>query len=192
MVTVIIFIIVLAVLILVHEFGHFISAKKLGIRVDEFGLGFPPKLWGKKKGETEYTVNAIPFGGFVKIFGENPDDVSEKGPDSKRSFVNKPKWVQAIVLVAGVFFNFVFAWILISITFFMGVNASVTDYAKYADRITDKGVTVAMTVKDKPAYNSGLRLGDTIRSIEIYSNGKNITSSSTPLSVTIGTITVNS
>ena len=73
--SILIFIIILAILILAHEFGHFIVAKKSGVRVDEFGLGFPPKLYGKKFGETEYTINAIPFGGFVKIFGENPDDL---------------------------------------------------------------------------------------------------------------------
>jgi regulator of sigma E protease len=69
--SVIIFLIILAILVLVHEFGHFISAKKLGIRVDEFGLGFPPALFSKKYGETTYSINMIPFGGFVKIFGEN-------------------------------------------------------------------------------------------------------------------------
>ena len=73
---IIIFIVILAILILAHEFGHFIVAKKSGIRVDEFGIGFPPKIWGKKFGETEYTINALPFGGFVKIFGETPDEES--------------------------------------------------------------------------------------------------------------------
>ena len=94
------FFVILLVLVLVHEFGHFITAKKFGIRVDEFGFGFPPKLFGKKIGETTYSFNAIPFGGFVKIFGENPDEESISGPDSQRSFVNKPRWVQATVLIA--------------------------------------------------------------------------------------------
>ena len=76
--SVIIFLIILAILVLVHEFGHFIVAKKSGIRVDEFGLGFPPRLWGfkPKNSETTYSINWIPFGGFVKIFGENPDEES--------------------------------------------------------------------------------------------------------------------
>ena len=87
--SIIIFIIVLVVLILVHEFGHFISAKKSGIRVDEFGIGFPPRIIGKKIGETIYSLNLIPFGGFVKIFGEDPNEESISGSDSKRSFVNK-------------------------------------------------------------------------------------------------------
>ena len=70
MLTWIIFIIVIGVLIFVHEFGHFIFAKRAGMRVDEFGFGFPPRLWGIKKGETIYSINLIPFGGFVKILGE--------------------------------------------------------------------------------------------------------------------------
>ena len=96
----IIFFVILLVLVIIHECGHFFSAKKFGIRVDEFGFGFPPKLFGIKKGETEYSFNLLPIGGFVKIFGENPDETSISGPDSARSFVNKPKWQQAIVLFA--------------------------------------------------------------------------------------------
>lgn len=115
--SIIIFIISLAVLILVHECGHFLVAKWAGIRVDEFGLGFPPKIWSKKVGETTYTLNLIPFGGFVKIFGEDPhkEDILEK--DRYRSMYYKPKWVQALVLFAGVAFNIIFAWLLISFSF---------------------------------------------------------------------------
>src|SRR5690349_5180872 len=122
---IIIFLIILLVLVIVHEFGHFYSAKKFGIRVDEFGFGFPPKLFGIKKGETEYTFNALPFGGFVKIFGENPDQESITGPDSARSFVNKPKWQQATVLFAGVFANFILAWLLFSFGLMSGMPTSV-------------------------------------------------------------------
>jgi regulator of sigma E protease len=75
--TILIFFLVLFVLILVHEWGHFIVAKKTGMRVDEFGIGFPPKLFGIKKGETEYTFNALPIGGFVRIFGENAEDAAQ-------------------------------------------------------------------------------------------------------------------
>src|SRR3954465_943373 len=103
--SIIIFLVVLIVLILVHEFGHFLAAKLSGIRVEEFGLGFPPRIFGVKKGETIYSLNWIPFGGFVKIFGESPDEESTKGAHSHRSLINKPKWIQAIVLVAGVTFN---------------------------------------------------------------------------------------
>src|SRR5436190_1664099 len=71
--TIILFLIILAILVLIHELGHFLAAKKFGVRVDEFGLGFPPKMYSKKFGETEYSLNWIPLGGFVRIFGENPD-----------------------------------------------------------------------------------------------------------------------
>src|SRR5947207_14362424 len=96
--SILIFIIILLVLVLVHEAVHFFAAKKFGIRVDEFGFGFPPKLFGIKKGETEYTLNLLPIGGFVKIFGEDPNDENTNGPDRERSFVHKPKWQQATVL----------------------------------------------------------------------------------------------
>jgi regulator of sigma E protease len=78
--TVIIFLAILAILIFVHELGHFLVAKKSGIRVDEFAIGFPPKLFAKKWGSTLYTLNIIPFGGFVKIFGEDAhsDEISEE------------------------------------------------------------------------------------------------------------------
>src|SRR3989338_329788 len=111
---IVILVVSLALLILVHEFGHFIVAKKTGVRVDEFGIGFPPKLFGKKFGETEYTVNLLQFGGFVKIFGENPDEEALHGPDKARSFIHQPKIKQAAILGAGVFFNFLLSSLLLS------------------------------------------------------------------------------
>lgn len=118
--SIVIFVVILLVLVLVHEFGHFFTAKKFGIKVDEFGFGFPPKLFGIKKGETEYTFNLLPIGGFVKIFGEDPNTESTSGPDSARSFISKPKWQQAIVLLAGVFANFLLAWLIFSFCFVLG------------------------------------------------------------------------
>ncbi len=115
--SIIIFLIILAVLVLVHEFGHFIVAKKSGIRVDEFGLGFPPRILGRKFGGTLYSLNAIPFGGFVKIFGEDSHDVEVAEGDKSRSFQYKPKGIQALVLVAGVTFNLIFAWLVIFLRF---------------------------------------------------------------------------
>lgn len=110
-------------LILVHEWGHYIVAKKTGMRVDEFGIGFPPKLFGIKRGETEYTLNALPIGGFVRIFGENGTDVA----DGDRAFGARPKWAQALVLIAGVVMNVLFAWLLFSITFMVGVPTAVDE-----------------------------------------------------------------
>lgn len=149
--TVIIFFAVLFVLILVHEWGHFIVAKKNGIRVDEFGIGFPPKLFGIKKGETEYTFNLLPIGGFVKIYGEDgasaPSSPVESGAndrrseasaeagegggaradDYSRSFVAKSKLVQAAVLLAGVTMNILFAWFLFALVFAVGVPTVVEE-----------------------------------------------------------------
>lgn len=124
--SVILFFLVLFVLILVHEWGHFIVAKKTGMRVDEFAIGFPPRLFGIKKGETEYTFNALPIGGFVRIFGENPDTAKET-LDQPRSFAARPKWAQALVLVAGVTMNVIFAWFLFVVTFMVGVPTMVDE-----------------------------------------------------------------
>lgn len=160
--TVILFLIVLAILIFVHELGHFLVARACGIRVDEFALGFGPKLWSTQRGETKYALNLIPFGGYVKIFGENPDTNSISGPDSSRSFVNKPKWQQTLVLVAGVTFNFIFAWILVSIAFMSGVPASTESYPQYADRMSESRITITYVEPKSPADIAGLKAGDKI------------------------------
>ena len=106
-------------------------AKKTGMRVDEFGIGFPPKLFGIKKGETEYTFNALPIGGFVRIWGENYEDkenlTAEEERDRSRGFTARPKWAQALVLVAGVTMNILFAWFLFSLTFMVGVPTAVDE-----------------------------------------------------------------
>lgn len=161
---IIIFFIILLVLVIVHEFGHFFSAKKFGIRVDEFGFGFPPKVFGKKYGETEYSLNALPFGGFVKIFGENPDEESLSGPDSARSFINKPKWQQAIVLFAGVFANFLLAWFLFSFSFMSGLPTSAGNEVS-GHALKDIFLTVVSVVPKSPAELAGIKSGDKITSI---------------------------
>jgi len=128
--SILLFLLVLFVLILVHEWGHFIVAKKTGMRVDEFGIGFPPKLFSIKKGETEYTFNALPIGGFVRIYGENYEDLvnaKEKGEVLEGSFTSKSKFAQALVLVAGVTMNILFAWFLFSLTFMVGVQTAVDE-----------------------------------------------------------------
>ena len=85
--TIILFLIVLAILIFVHELGHFLFARWCGIRVDAFAIGFGPKIFSKKVGETTYGLNLIPFGGYVKIFGENPDEESINGEDKAPYFL---------------------------------------------------------------------------------------------------------
>src|SRR5579885_3061152 len=100
---------VFGLLVFVHEFGHFITAKWSGIRVEEFGFGFPPRLFGIKRGETIYSINWIPLGGFVKILGENGDSTDP------RAFGSKNFWPRFAVLFAGVTMNVIFAWLLISV-----------------------------------------------------------------------------
>ncbi len=166
--SILLFIVILAILILAHEFGHFIVAKRAGIRVDEFGIGFPPKLYGKKFGETEYTINAIPFGGFVKIFGENPDEENTNGPDRARSFIHKPKIVQAMVLSAGVFFNLLLAWFLISAGFIIGLPTSAESVLP-GQTISGSTLTVTEVLKGSPAEKAGILSGDKITAL---SSGK--------------------
>jgi regulator of sigma E protease len=161
--SVLIFIIILGALIFVHELGHFLFAKWSKMRVDEFAIGFPPKLFSFKRGETTYALNLIPFGGYVKIFGENPDDVSGN-PDADNSFVNKSKWKQAAVLIAGVLFNVLFAWILFSIGFLSGFPTVVTDENR--DSVANPRVMITNVSADSPALEQGLQLGDVITEID--------------------------
>lgn len=160
--SIVIFIIILAVLIIVHEAGHFFVAKKGGIRVDEFGLGYPPrakKLF--RKNGTDFTLNWLPFGGFVKIFGENPDDESLNGDNKKFAFVNKPRWLQALVLFAGPFMNFVFAWLIIFVTLLVGLPTTIDESF---DRrfVSEESTMVTQVAPGSPADLAGLKPGDKI------------------------------
>ncbi len=127
--TILLFLAVLFVLVLVHEWGHYITAKKTGMRVDEFGIGFPPRLFGMRKGETEYTLNALPLGGFVRIYGEAlvHGEGEEQDPDHHRAMWARPKWAQALVLVAGVTMNVILAWVLYVAVFMLGVPTAVEE-----------------------------------------------------------------
>lgn len=174
--SILIFIVILLVLVVSHEFGHFIVAKKSGIRVDEFSFGFPPKIFGKKIGETTYNLNAIPFGGYVKIFGENPNEESINGPDSNRSFVNKPRYIQAAVLLAGVFMNFLVAWLLLSVGFMSGLPTSVSEIPKGA-MIENQALTITSVSVNSPAEISGLKTGDKISSLETDTDSTKLLSS---------------
>ncbi len=170
--SIIIFLVILALLVLVHEFGHFITAKLSGIRVDEFGLGFPPRAVGIKKGGTIYSLNWIPFGGFVRIFGETPDEASIDGPDKEKSFFNKPKSIQALVLVAGIVFNILFAWLLISIGFMIGMPAPEGYSASMP--VTNPKVTVIDVTKNTPASEAGLIQGDVIIHLQAAASSENV------------------
>lgn len=166
--TIILFILILGLLIFVHELGHFMTAKWFGIRVDEFGMGLPPraaKLFSRDG--TDYTLNWIPFGGFVKIYGEDAlEEGSDKNdPDYGRSFVSKKWWQQLIVLVAGVTMNFILAWFLFAIAFMIGAPTSagtVDDPTK----LRNPELTVLSVLADSPAQQSGIQAGDQIVMIE--------------------------
>jgi regulator of sigma E protease len=156
---IIIFVVVLIVLIVVHELGHFFVAKWTGMKVEEFGLGYPPKVFGIKKGETEYTLNALPFGGFVKIFGEDLGS-HEASP---RAFGARPKWAQALVLVAGVAMNVLLAWVILIVLF-----ATPTERALSEEEIQrTPGAELAITelAPGSPAQKAGLMSGDKILSV---------------------------
>ena len=167
--SILIFILVLLLLVLVHEFGHFIVAKRAGIRVDEFAFGFPPRLFSKKWGETNYAFNALPIGGYVKIYGENPDDVAEGG-DVVRSFAHKPRYIQALVIIAGIVCNIILAWLLIAGTLMIGISAPV-DPASYA--VTNAELTVTDIQVGSPAGIAGLLPGDQI--VSLMSGGETVT-----------------
>lgn len=130
--TILIFLAVLVVLILSHEIGHAVAAKLLGCRVEEFGLGFPPKLLGKKIGETLFTLNLVPLGGFVKITGEDLNEAAEATTDQK-SFANKSWIVKLIILLAGVFMNLILAVAIFSIIAGVGTKIPTENAAGIAD-----------------------------------------------------------
>lgn len=129
-------------------------AKKTGMRVDEFGIGFPPKLWSYKKGETEYSLNSLPIGGFVKIAGENYDEATED-IDRSRYFGAKSKWSQALVLIAGVAMNVIFAWFLFVIIFTIGLPSSVGE-----EEAGDSAkLVITEVIENSPAKEVGLPVG---------------------------------
>jgi regulator of sigma E protease len=172
--SILIFIAIILILVVSHEFGHFIVAKKSGIRVDEFSFGFPPKIFGKKIGETTYNINALPFGGYVKIFGENGIDETVSEEDKKRSFTSKPRYIQAAVLIAGVVMNFLVAWLLLTVGYMSGLPSSVS-MAPKGIIVSDQYLTVTNVLKDSPAEMSGLKTGD-----KLISLSTEIDSTSTP------------
>lgn len=133
------------------------------MRVDEFALGFPPRLISRRKGETEYSINAIPIGGYVKIYGENAH-----GPDpDMRSFPNRPLWSRIAVIVAGVTMNMIFAFVVLSIAFSIGFPSAGLDIDKIPGAtITRSDVIVAEVIKDSPAEKAGIEPGDYIRALK--------------------------
>lgn len=144
----------ISVLILIHEVGHFLMARFFGIWVEEFGLGLPPKLFSKKIGETVYSVNLLPMGGFVKLHGEEEGSMRHnKIKKPKRAFFKKPWWQKSLVLIAGVLMNFLLATAIISYLFVQGVP--------YPDK-----VQITQVSKNSPAEVSGFKDNDLIISVD--------------------------
>ncbi len=167
--SILIFLIILSTLIIVHELGHFLVARYFGIRVDEFGLGFPPRaktLFSWKN--TPFTLNWLPFGGFVKIFGENPE---EGDTTNKESFVSKNRAIQSSVLVAGVVGNFLFAWVLFSLGFIVGIPAP----ANSTLPVENPKTTITTVLPGSPAAEAGIKSGDTIISLTRGINSSGLT-----------------
>lgn len=155
--SILIFIVVLSILILVHELGHFMMARRAGILVEEFGFGLPPRVWGKQVGETLYSINALPFGGFVRLHGET----EEEGVTNKaRAFLYRNKRTRMGVIVAGVVMNFLLALVAFGVVYsFSGIPRDIHK------------VKVVDIAESSPALNSGLVVGDVITS----ANGNSFT-----------------
>lgn len=156
MFTAIIFLVVISILIFVHEFGHFVFAKRAGMKVEEFGFGFPPRLLGIKKGETVYSINLIPFGGFVKILGEEGGHTQETG-----SFSSKSIWARLSVVVAGVTMNFLLAVFLLMLGNFLGLRIGLVDDNTVANA-KNKQIQIIQVADNSPAKTVDLRLLDEI------------------------------
>ena len=171
--TVLIFILVLLGLIIGHELGHFFVAKWTKMKVLEFGIGFPPKIFGKKFKEdgTEYTVNWLPLGGFVRIFGED-----EKEATDPQAFPNRPKVHHALVLFAGPFANILLA-VVLSATAFMVGTLAIVDPAD-VNNVSNPSVMVAEVVPDSPAQQAGIKPGDRILSAQTPDEFSNLVATS--------------
>jgi regulator of sigma E protease len=152
----------LSFLVAVHEFGHLIAAKYFGMRVEQFSIGFPPKIWSFKKGETEYAISAVPLGGYVKISGmidESLDAEAMKQPPQPWEFRSKPAWQRLIVMLGGIFVN-----VVVGILIFIGITYAYGDTYLLKDVINENGGFQVGSVGE----SIGLRTGDKIVKI----NGK--------------------
>jgi len=145
--TILIFLAILGLLVFAHELGHFITAKLSGVQVDEFAFGFPPRLFSTKKGETRYSINSIPLGGYVKMLGE-------EDPSQPRSFASKKARTRLLILFSGSFMNALLPILLFSLAFMIPQHIDVGD------------VTVVEVAEGSPAAQAGLQQGDIIRSLD--------------------------
>jgi regulator of sigma E protease len=152
----IIFIAALSILVLVHEFGHFVAARKTGVRVEEFGLGLPPRIVGKKIGQTIFSLNWLPIGGFCRLLGEDQigGDESDKKNQRGESFQYKKPWQKLLIVLGGVLMNLVLAIVIFSVVYtILGVP------------VETNRVSVVAVSKDSPAEKVGLKVGDVIMKV---------------------------
>ena len=145
------FLIALALLILVHEFGHFVVARIFNIRVITFSIGFGKKLFRFVRGETEYAISAVPMGGYVKLLGESPDE-EIKEEEKDRSFSHKPPYVRILIAVAGPLFNILLALVVFYFVSIIGYNVP--------------SARVGRVAENTPAQTAGIKAGDVITKID--------------------------
>lgn len=180
---IIIFLSILFTLVVVHELGHFLIAKYFKMRVDEFAFGFPPTIYKKQIGETTYSLNSIPLGGYVKIFGENGLSEEEiknlNEQDRQRLFGNKPAWQRIFVLCGGVVFNIICAIILFSFAFMMGSNIYLESKDVASTPFQERQLVIVNINEKSPLVGSGISLGDTVFRVEANGDilvGENLSS----------------
>lgn len=175
--TLITFILVLSLLVFVHELGHFWVARRFGLKPKEFGIGFPPRIfgiykdrdgkWKKVKGggdvedaaDTVYSINWVPIGGFVNV-GED-----DEGGDDPNHFTNRPIWQRALILSAGVIMNVALAMVLIIIGLMVGLPQVIDDTIDSRAQVSDQRIQIVQVLPDTPAELAGIKLGDIIISI---------------------------
>lgn len=150
--------VVLGIMVLVHEWGHFIVAKSFGVRVEIFSIGFGTRLWGYKRGDTDYRLSALPLGGYVKMAGDNPLEDRKGDPDE---FLSKPRWQRVLIALAGPAMNIVLSVILIA-----GIYMRGSKQPAFLDRPMD----LVGVLQDSPAQKAGLLPGDRIVSVNGVSN----------------------
>jgi regulator of sigma E protease len=164
MLTILVFILILSILVLVHEAGHYFMARWAGMTVEEFGIGFPPKLIGKKdKRGTLWSINAIPLGGFVRIKGEGGD---EKERFSPGAFATKSIPWRFGVLVGGVVMNMVAAWALFSLGFAIGLPSLLEGSPVDESLISERTISIVEVLKESPAEAAGMLPGDEVVAID--------------------------
>jgi len=166
--TIVVFIFTLLVLVISHELGHFLAAKKFGIKVLEFGFGLPPKIFGKKIGETIFSLNALPIGGFVKLFGE--DETDKDVLKNTRSFASKPVFQRIIVVVAGVVMNISLAVILFWVVLFArGFEESIPLLTPHqfagVNQVNESVILIGGVAPGSPAEEAGIKGGDRVTEI---------------------------